>query len=382
MKKFLLSCAVVAAALSVQAQANVMVPKATAPFTKLPVDLQLLPVSSDKAANDTYYVDYNALNTSNDYVPGTRYYNYFSVNSQALPIDSLFTEVAVALKPYTGFTDYAAIGASTIEVALGDPGGIIRIDSLFGSFSHVNHSGNENRLVFSLRRGTTYNFTGGGSTITVEGAGNTVVWSDTLKTTTSLSPNNFADGNPAESGYTWFKEVGVSIPVTASSAGLVIQFEALSMGAGDTTNMVVNGNAPSPSDPVSDPYIWNTTTVSSDSPTQIGLYAISANMWAVVTYTNTVSIENLEANGFTMHNFMPNPANESTVISFELKNPSDVRFSIVDMAGKQVKLIDLNNQYAGTQNYVLNTSDMAVGTYSVSMLVNNKTYTQKLNVVK
>jgi hypothetical protein len=52
------------------------------------------------------------------------------------------------------------------------------------------------------------------------------------------------------------------------------------------------------------------------------------------------------------------------------------------MSGKQVAMIALPGQNAGTQNYELNTADFAAGMYNVTMKVNNMIHTQKLSVVK
>lgn len=385
MKKVFLSCAVVLLGIGAKAQVNGATAVASAPYTKLPVELNLLPVQlTDKAENQSYYVDYSAMNTDDGFVPsGTSFYSYWETNSDAPALDSLFVEVAIALKPYIGFTDYADLGGTYYEPDLSAPGGIMRIDSLFGYFTHSNNSGDTNEIIITLRNGVQYNFGGD----MVEGPGNTVYWSDTISSDESLSPNGMANGNfqapngeLTESGFLWQEAVGVSMPVTANSAGYVIDVVTANLGMGDSVNVVgfvkAEGNTPV------EPYIWNTTGVRSETPTQIGLFYVSAGIWAKVTYTNTVSIENLETNGFTIHSFMPNPAGASTTIRYELKTPADVRFMVTDMAGRQVDMIKLNGQQSGTFNYELNTSAYSSGLYNVNMVVNGQTYSQKLNVVK
>lgn len=379
MKKVLLSCAAVTIAIAALAQEKTAAVKqaTTAPYVETPLIYDLLPVNlSDKAANDNYYVDYQSLNTSNDYVPGTTYYSYFQVNTAAAASDSLFTNISVGLKPYIGFTDYQAIGASAIEPDLQAANGTIRIDSLFGLFTHSNYSGNNNKLIFTIRQGVQYDFGGD----IVEGPTNTILWADTIQTTTTLSPNGLADGAPSGSLVDYAKAVGISR--ATSGTGFVITFTTVDLAVNDTVQIFCLSNAASPSSQPNDPYVWNTTAVRSSTPTSIGLFYASAGLWAKVTYTNSASIATLDNLGFTIHNFMPNPAKESTVIAYELKTPGDVKFVITDMAGRQVSMINLNNQSTGTQYYTLNTADFASGYYNVAMQVNGQVFTQKLSVVK
>jgi len=319
-------------------------------------------------------INYSALNIDDEYVPtGDAFYALFQVNSDAAALDSLRTRLNVSLRPYWGFTDYNDIVNTYYEAEIGAPGAMIRLDSIFVFLAHENNSGNENKVIISVRGGTTYNFQG---IPPVQGPNNTIYWADTISTTTSLSPNGEGSGTPGTSGVIYEEAVGIMQPLTATKGSFVIDLRTSGFAVNDTLNVYsyikVDG-----ANPVN-PYVWNTTAVSSQTPSNIGLFYASAAMWAVVTYTNTVSIENLDAAGFTIHSLLPNPADESTMISYELKTPSDVRFIITDMTGKTVEVVNVNGKSAGTYYHALNTSSYASGIYNVSMIVNNQTFTQKL----
>lgn len=352
-------------------------PFAEQPDVVTPLIYDFLPVQhSDKAENATYIVDYSALNLDDQYVPaGDPFYALFQVNSQAAAIDSLPIRLDVALRPYYGFTDYNDLVNTYYEPEIGAPGAMIRLDSIFVFYAHENNSGNSNKIYISVRGGTTYNFP---NTPPVEGPNNTIYWADTITTTTSLSPNGDANGTPNTSGVLYEEAVGIMQPLTSTSGSFVIDVRTNGIAVNDTFNVYgylkVDGENPVV------PYIWNTTTIRSETPASIRLFYASAAMWAVVTYTNTLSIENLEAAGFTIHSLLPNPADESTTISYELKTPADVRFMITDMTGKIVEVIDVNDKNSGTYYHALNTSSYASGIYNVSMVVNNRTFTQKLVV--
>jgi|GEM_PF-6156040 len=354
-------------------------PAGESDYIDTPVQLNFLEKNIDKAENISYYVDYSALNTDDNFVPsGDGFYVQFRVSSQAQPIDSIRLNLGVALRPYWGFTDYADIVNTYYEADPTAANAIIRIDSLFAFFAHSNTSGNANKIIFSLTGGQNYTFQG---IPPVQGPNNTVYWADTITTTTTLSPNGFADGTPAASGVEWSEAVGVELPLTANSGSFVIRCTTQDFDIADS--LIVFGYLKDDGGASGiAPYVWGTTSVNSATPTNISLWYASAAMWAKVTYTNTLSIENLNNLGFAIHSFMPNPANASTTISYELKTPGDVDFLITDMSGKQVRMVSLKGQTVGTNNYELNTSDLAAGFYNVSMKVNNQVHTQKLSVVK
>jgi hypothetical protein len=81
-------------------------------------------------------------------------------------------------------------------------------------------------------------------------------------------------------------------------------------------------------------------------------------------------------------NMFPNPATESTTVSFNLKNNADVTVVVTDLAGKTVSSAALTNATAGKNKVDINTATMAAGVYTVNFLANNTMITKKLVVRK
>ncbi len=81
-------------------------------------------------------------------------------------------------------------------------------------------------------------------------------------------------------------------------------------------------------------------------------------------------------------NMFPNPATESTTVSFNLKNNADVTVVVTDLAGKTVSSATVTNAAAGKNKVAINTATMAAGVYTVNFLANNTMITKKLVVRK
>lgn len=81
-------------------------------------------------------------------------------------------------------------------------------------------------------------------------------------------------------------------------------------------------------------------------------------------------------------NMFPNPATESTTVSFNLKNNADVTVVVTDLAGKTVSSATVTNATAGKNKVDINTATMAAGVYTVNFLANNTMITKKLVVRK
>ncbi|CAN5755573.1 hypothetical protein BH11BAC7_BH11BAC7_22140 [soil metagenome] len=87
-----------------------------------------------------------------------------------------------------------------------------------------------------------------------------------------------------------------------------------------------------------------------------------------------------EANGLTLNQNMPNPANGNTVINYTLANNSDVLFNITDVTGKVVYTENINNQSAGSHRVDINTNVLANGIYFYSMTIGGQQVTRKMTV--
>lgn len=80
-------------------------------------------------------------------------------------------------------------------------------------------------------------------------------------------------------------------------------------------------------------------------------------------------------------NAFPNPANNSTTITYSLNKSGNVNIVITDIMGRTVKTMEQGSQVAGTSyNVNLNTSDLANGTYFYTLSVDGERQTKKFVV--
>lgn len=77
----------------------------------------------------------------------------------------------------------------------------------------------------------------------------------------------------------------------------------------------------------------------------------------------------------------PNPANQSTELTFSLGTAGNVSVQVLDYTGRVIRDINLGEMAAGNHNYVLNTSDYAQGLYLLNLNL-NETSTSTKFVVK
>jgi hypothetical protein len=97
---------------------------------------------------------------------------------------------------------------------------------------------------------------------------------------------------------------------------------------------------------------------------------------------NTVGVEELDAQNITLVQNQPNPFNTQTTIQYTLTEASNVSFTVTDLAGRIVKVIENQNLSAGNHNIVLNATDFAAGAYNYTLTSNGKSVTKKMFVTK
>jgi hypothetical protein len=78
----------------------------------------------------------------------------------------------------------------------------------------------------------------------------------------------------------------------------------------------------------------------------------------------------------------PNPASAEVNIELNLVNRADVKISVRDFTGKQLKVLSLKAVPAGTEKVRLPVSDLKTGNYIVTLTAEGKTRSGKLVVVK
>lgn len=74
----------------------------------------------------------------------------------------------------------------------------------------------------------------------------------------------------------------------------------------------------------------------------------------------------------------PNPATDKATVNFNTVNASDVSIQVVDVTGKVVETVSLNNVAAGANSTELNIAGFATGIYSVVVKTNDSSVTKKL----
>ena len=98
-----------------------------------------------------------------------------------------------------------------------------------------------------------------------------------------------------------------------------------------------------------------------------------------ITVTNVAGAKEMEKN-ISNFSVVPNPSNGNCDMSFNLSQPSDISFCIVDCYGKVLKEISKENFAAGKQIIHLNTSDFSSGVYFIKATVNDKIINTKMIV--
>jgi len=83
----------------------------------------------------------------------------------------------------------------------------------------------------------------------------------------------------------------------------------------------------------------------------------------------------------TIHLF-PNPATDNVRVQFTAQNSGDATLEVVDMNGRLIEMLALDNVVVGTNTVQLNVSDYANGIYSIVLRSNNSFNTTKLVISK
>jgi hypothetical protein len=78
----------------------------------------------------------------------------------------------------------------------------------------------------------------------------------------------------------------------------------------------------------------------------------------------------------------PNPFNPTTTISYNLKENANVRLTVYDRLGREVKVLVDENQHAGTHTVDFNASDLPSGIYFYRIKANDKTEVKKMIFAK
>jgi hypothetical protein len=100
----------------------------------------------------------------------------------------------------------------------------------------------------------------------------------------------------------------------------------------------------------------------------------------IIILEGPASVEAPAANGVTINQNVPNPANGSTMISYSLVENNDVLFTVTDITGKVVYTENIGNQSAGLHSINMSTTDLTNGMYFYTFTVNGQSSSRKMTV--
>ena len=108
--------------------------------------------------------------------------------------------------------------------------------------------------------------------------------------------------------------------------------------------------------------------------------------WGNMAYIDDINISsNVGINDVTNNNSLsvyPNPFNESTTLKLNISKSENVSYNIVNTMGAIVGSENKGKLQAGESIINIDGSNLATGIYLMNVTVGNKTYSQKLNIVK
>jgi len=84
--------------------------------------------------------------------------------------------------------------------------------------------------------------------------------------------------------------------------------------------------------------------------------------------------------GMKLSQNQPNPANNSTLIQYEVENNSDVTLEIYDVTGRKVFVQQQGKQLAGKYTITINANELSNGVYYYSLIADGKRLTKKMIV--
>lgn len=154
------------------------------------------------------------------------------------------------------------------------------------------------------------------------------------------------------------KNVTHSTPKTGVNNTAVFNFKwtAPSAGAG-TANFYVCGNA-----------VNGNNAFSGDLP--IPHHYTVAEAAPPVDTTNTSSVRELSNAPVSFLHVFPNPANGLVQIDYVLTGNAKVLITVTNMNGQILKSVSQDQQFTGSNSYVLNTKELPKGIYFVKLTTN------------
>jgi hypothetical protein len=99
-------------------------------------------------------------------------------------------------------------------------------------------------------------------------------------------------------------------------------------------------------------------------------------------YSDEIMVEVNRLADFQLFQNFPNPFNPSTKVQFSVPQQSDVKITLHDMLGRELKLLFADKVDAGMQEFVVDAGNLASGVYLVRMITGTFNKTIKISLLK
>lgn len=97
---------------------------------------------------------------------------------------------------------------------------------------------------------------------------------------------------------------------------------------------------------------------------------------------DATGLEEFSHGNLTLSKAFPNPASNQVAINFELKEQTPVEIQIIDLTGKIVKTLKLENEIAGKHSVDMNVADLSSGIYMYAIQTSNGKLASKFTIQK
>lgn len=346
---------------------------------------------------DTYYLDYESYDSE-----------LFGGDYETFVTDGNFNDTTSgSFRSFITTYDTLVLTKDNVNFISKAYDGTVLVDSVFATFHHQNNSGQNDTILFQiieLGAAPAYRPT------------TTVLWSDSIITNTSLTGIPTTPGSYPNA--TFWKAPNFTIP-SGKRFGVQIEFHGhaadtfmLRFGFGTDPNLGACGAAqfarivPSEFYPVSyyriggEPGDFGFNSVFPTSAATNNLYWYNDcngnnqvdgaaentyqnwSVWASITYTDYIGINETSVTGLKLLQNIPNPASKSTSIAYETASNGNVSLNIFNIAGKEVLYINEGNKAAGKYNIKLNTSSLSSGVYYYTLNAGDNKITKKMVIIE
>jgi subtilisin family serine protease len=119
----------------------------------------------------------------------------------------------------------------------------------------------------------------------------------------------------------------------------------------------------------------------SNNPDNLMGWGIINTLEVANSLITTAEGDEIPEDFYILRNY-PNPFNPSTKVQFSIPQQSDVKLTLHDMLGREVKLLFDENVEAGMQEFVVDAGNLASGVYLVRMIAGTFNKTIKISLLK